>query len=365
MTTFEPLEGAATESTCVAATRDDDATMHPIDAPRLHASEDEAAESAPSRGATGTPGVFAPRRADAAIGIPTLRGASTAGGIASRHIAAMPDATSARNRCTVPAADGTRLYVRDVGSGAPVVFLHSWMLAAPMWQYQVAELARRGHRCILPDRRGHGRSDEPGSGYDLDTLVDDVDRIAGAFGLDQFALVGHSFGCVEAARYASTKGRGRVSRVALLSPTTPLLRRTDDNPLGIDEAAFEFLRELWRRDFAAWIDENAAPFVTPETSPGIVRWISDMMLRTPLDVGIACNETMVAADTRDDLRSLTIPALVVHGDADASAPLALTGLPTANLLPHATLRVYEGAPHGLFVTHRERLNADLAGFLAC
>jgi non-heme chloroperoxidase len=182
--------------------------------------------------------------------------------------------------------------------------------------------------------------------------------------LREVTLVGHSFGCVEAVRYAAREGRGRVTRLALLSTTTPFLRKTGDNPGGIDDVAFEFLRTVWRQDFSRWLEENTAAFFTPETSELTIRWIGNMMMHTPLDVGIACNETMVAADVRADLRSVSIPALVVHGDADASAPLALTGAPTAALVPQAVFKVYEGAPHGIFVTHKEKLNADLAAFLA-
>jgi non-heme chloroperoxidase len=265
--------------------------------------------------------------------------------------------------CWVEADDGTRLYVRDVGAGEPVVFLHSWMLSSQMWQYQVADLTARGYRCITFDRRGHGRSDEPGRGYDIDRLTGDLECILDVLDLRDVTLVGHSFGCVEAVRYAAREGRSRVRRLALLCGTTPFLRKTADNPDGIEDVAFEFLRTVWRQDFSKWLDENTEPFFTPETNELTKRWIGNMMLATPLDVGIACNETMVAADVRDDLRSLSIPVLVVHGDADASAPLMLTGKPTASLVPHATFELYEGAPHGLFVTHKERLNADLARFL--
>lgn len=277
---------------------------------------------------------------------------------------AMQGAPSRRSGdCWVEAEDGTRLYVRDVGAGRPVVFLHGWALSSRMWQYQVDELVGRGFRCITFDRRGHGRSDEPGRGYDLDRLVGDLESVLDALDLHDVTLVGHSFGGMEAVRYAAREGRKRVARLALLSATTPCLRKTADNPNGIDDVAFEFLRTLWRTDFAQWIDDNTAPFFTPATNALTIRWMVDMMLATPLDVAIAVNETMCAADLRDDLRSLGIPTLVVHGDADASAPLSLTGAPTAALVPHACFQVYEGAPHGLFVTHRERLNADLVRFL--
>lgn len=266
-------------------------------------------------------------------------------------------------RCRVSTGDGTELFVRDVGDGRPVVFVHSWTLASEMWRYQEAALLARGYRCIAFDRRGHGQSDDPGRGYDLDTLAGDLGAVLEAVDLRGVTLVAHSFGCLEALRFVSRFDDGRVDALALVSTTTPCLLRRSDNPDGIDAAAFAALRDAWREDFPAWIDANTAPFFTPATGPGTIGWLTGMMLRTPLHVAIACNETMVAADSRADLARVRIPTLVVHGDSDASSPLPLTGAATAAGIPHAVFKVYEGAPHGLFVTHAKRLNGDLLDFL--
>jgi pimeloyl-ACP methyl ester carboxylesterase len=264
----------------------------------------------------------------------------------------------------IKAKDGTDLFVRDSGgNGAPVVFIHSWCISSQMWQYQWMPLVEAGYRCIAYDRRGHGRSDQPSTGYDIETLTGDLARVIEHSNARTATLVSHSMGACESVRYAAQRNTGRVTKLALLSPTTPCVLQKPGNPHGLPNAAFEQLRMVWRKDFGKWMDDNTEPFFTPETSPGMKRWLTGTMQSTPLDVAIACNKTMVETDFRPDCRDIKLPTLIVHGDKDASAPLPLTGAPTAALMPHATLKVYEGAPHGLFVTHMERLNADLLAFL--
>jgi pimeloyl-ACP methyl ester carboxylesterase len=129
-----------------------------------------------------------------------------------------------------------------------------------------------------------------------------------------------------------------------------------------DGAAFDQLRAVWRKDFGKWMDDNSDPFFTPETSQGMRRWLTGTMQATPLDVAIACNKAMVNTDFRPECRDIRVPTLIVHGDKDASAPLPLTGAATAALIPHAIFKTYEGAPHGLFVTHMDRVNTDLLEF---
>lgn len=266
-------------------------------------------------------------------------------------------------RARVVTADGTALFVRDWGQGAPVLFVHSWALHSAMWDYQIAPLLDLGCRCIAYDRRGHGRSDEPGAGYDFDTLADDLATVIDTLGLNGVTLVGHSMGCSEIIRYLTRHGRAKVARVVLLSPTTPFILKTDDHPEGFDGAMFAAVRGQWTRDFPKWVDDNAAPFVAPETSQGTRDWLRQMMMQASLAVLIACNKSLVETDFRQELAELSVPVLLIHGDHDASAPLPLTGQPTAALIREVDFRVYEGAPHGLFVTHMDRVNADIAAFL--
>lgn len=267
-----------------------------------------------------------------------------------------------RRSVQIVARDGTRLFHRDWGEGSPMVFLAGWTLTSEAWAYQAAELSDQGLRCIAYDRRGHGRSDDPGRGYDMDTLADDLDSVLSGLDLTGVTLVAHSMASGEITRYLSRHGSGRVARVVYLAPTTPFLTRTADNPQGAPAAYFEQTRQVWRTDFPRWLDDNAAPFVTPQTSAAMIAWIKSIMLTCSLQALIECNKAMVETDFRRELTRIAVPCLVIHGDRDASAPLPLTGQRTAALIPGARLMVYQGAPHGLFVTHAERLNADLLAF---
>lgn len=265
---------------------------------------------------------------------------------------------------TIQTADGTALFVKDWGSGRPLVFVHSWAVTNDIWQYQHAHFAAAGHRVVAFDRRGHGRSDQPGTGYDLDTLADDLAHVLAARDVRDATLIGHSLGCAEIVRYLTRHGAGRVARIALVAPTTPFLRKTADNPDGIDDALFEATRAAWLHDFPSWVTANAPPFFVPETSRATIDWAVAQITRIPVAIAIACNKTGTDADTRAELAAITVPALVIHGTNDASAPIALTGARTARLLPRCRYQVYDGAPHGLMFTHADRLHADLAAFIA-
>ncbi len=264
---------------------------------------------------------------------------------------------------TIKTNDGTQLYAKEWGTGAPVVLVHSWALNGDMWQYQTAEFANHGLRCITYDRRGHGCSDHPSSGYDTNTLADDLAKVMDSLDVSNAVLIGHSMGCGEIVRYLARHGSRRVARIVLLAPTTPYLKQTPDNPDGIPEQAFEAVRAAWMADFPQWIADNTAPFFTKDTSTAMQVWATSMMERMSLPIAVACNRSMVDTDFRADLRDVTTPTLLIHGDADASAPLPLTGARTAKLLPNCTFKIYEGAPHGLFLTHRQRLNADILQFI--
>jgi pimeloyl-ACP methyl ester carboxylesterase len=263
----------------------------------------------------------------------------------------------------VEAGDGTHLFVRDWGSGAPVLFLAGWTLASDFWFYQMAALQAQGLRCIAFDRRGHGRSSDPGGGYDFDTLAGDLAAVIEGLGLTGVTLVGHSMASGEIARYAARHGTGRLARIALVGPTTPFLMRTADNPSGLPREAMAAARTALARDFPGLIGANIAPFFTADTSPDMVAWVKAMMLGTSMQAVLDCSRAFQETDFRADLPRIGVPTLIVHGDADRSAPLPLTGRPTAALVPGACLSVYEGAPHGLPLTHVDRLNAELLDFV--
>lgn len=258
------------------------------------------------------------------------------------------------------AADGTRLFVRRWGQGRPIVFTHSWALDSSMWGRMFLDLAERGFECIGFDRRGHGRSDAPASGYDMDTLADDLAAVIG----DQrdVILVGHSMGAAEILRYAQRHGTTRIAKIVLLAPVTPFLLKTADNALGAPAPFFESIRAEWRKDFPKWIEANKAPFFTPETSVETMDWMAAMMRNTWLPAAIACNRALISTDLRPALAKIDKPVLVIHGTRDASAPIAITGQPTAAGIPGAKLIIYDGAPHGLFATHHDRVRDDMLAF---
>lgn len=263
----------------------------------------------------------------------------------------------------VRARDGALLHCRDWGSGPPVVFLASWSLPGESWSRQMLDMAEAGFRCLAPDRRGHGRSDDTWDGHDFDTLADDLATHLEARDLRGVMLVTFSAGAGEAVRYLTRHGRGRVARLALVAPTTPLLARTPDHPEGVDPAIFEsFRRGELRPDFPAWLAANARDFGGPEVSQPMLDWVIAMARTSSARALEALHRTLTTADFRAELPRLDLPVLVVQGTRDATCPPALTGEATARLIPGARLALYEGAPHGLPFSHPERLGAELIRF---
>lgn len=280
--------------------------------------------------------------------------------------AAMTQASAAESVAVrrIVTRDGTNLFHRDWGTGRSIVFVSSFALNADMWAYQMLALSGRGLRCVAFDRRSHGRSDDPGRGYEYDTLADDLATVIEQLELHQITLVGHSMGAGEIVRYLSRHGPNRVASVVLLAPTTPFLLKTADNPDGVDKTVFAQTRAMWRKDFPKWLFDNAGPFFVPDTSSEMRQWVVRMALENSLKALIDLNVEVSESDFRGELPHVTVPTLIIQGTHDLSAPLALTGQKTVQLIPGSRLTIYEGAPHGLMFTHMERLNADLLAFIA-
>jgi len=294
----------------------------------------------------------------AGAGLVAASGPAQAEGAKTKTRAANPIRTP-----FIVTSDGASLFYKDWGKGKPVVFVHSWALNSDMWQYQMIHLADQGLRCVAYDIRGHGRSSDPGRGYDYDTLARDLAAVIEQLNLREVTLVGHSMGCGVIVRYLSRHGPRRVARVALVSPTLPFLLKTEDNPDGVDKIVFERLRATWSKDFPKWLADNARPFFTPETSPEMVQWGIRMCLQASMKALIDCNRADTETDFRRELPKITTPTLIIHGDKDVSTPLESTGRKTARLIPGSQLKVYEGAPHGLMFTHMDRFNHDLLAFI--
>lgn len=255
---------------------------------------------------------------------------------------------------------GTELFYRDWGTGRPVVFVHGMLMSGHMWQHQMLHLAERGYRTIAYDRRGHGRSDDPGTGYDFDTLADDLAAVLETRELTDVTLVGHSMGGGEIVRYLSRHGDRRVSRIALVGATAPKL---EVEPDGV-----RALLDQLRTGYGRWVAENAAPsFGDHLPGSGISQVDKQRAIQDWMDVSLKaavdCTAANVSADFGPEMRAIRVPALVVHGDNDVVAPLDRCGRRSAELIPDSTFVLYRNGSHLPHLSHRRQLNADLLAFV--
>jgi pimeloyl-ACP methyl ester carboxylesterase len=281
---------------------------------------------------------------------------------------AIPAASNSRKPQTrrpfVEARDGTNLFVRDWGQGKPLVFAAPWALNSDYWEYQMTPLSARGLRCVAYDRRGHGRSDEPAHGYDLDSLADDLAAVMDQADLRDVTLIGHSMGAAEVVRYLTRHGTRRVARLALIAPVTPFTLKTDDNPEGVPRESLEKSRTEFAADRPSKIAEAAAGFFGPKNSVSqpVVDWWTRQILQCSLKHLLTMHRAYTETDFRPEVRAITLPTLILHGDNDVSTSLDLTSRRTAALIHGSELKVYEGAAHGLAFTHQARMNHDLSVF---
>jgi len=249
--------------------------------------------------------------------------------------------------------DGASLFHVDWGNGKPVLFTHAWGLNADIWEYQLVELVDQGLRCVAYDRRGHGRSSDPGRGYDYDRLADDLAAVINQLDLTDVTLVAHSMGNGEAVRYLHRHGSARIARLVMLS-TIPPQSTSDFSPLiaGL------------KQDRPAFFAKGVAAFTGghPAVSPAMTEWIIAQFMRASPKGTIACMHSIARGDFRADMAAVTVPTLIAHGDKDMVNPLDTTAQKVGELIPGATLKVYEGAPHGLVITHRDRLTRDILAF---
>lgn len=264
--------------------------------------------------------------------------------------------------------DGTTLFFQDWGIGKPVVFVHGWVLGAEMWEYQMTALSRQGLRCIAYDKRGCGRSSQPGDGYDFDTFADDLATLMELLDLQDVTLVAHSMGGGEVARYLSRYGTSRIARTVLIAIITPFLCRTADNPDGFDSSSCEQAIASLQQDRPHYFTAMAPSFFgdglsNGSVSPEMTQWLVNLALQASPRAAIQMMQAQSKTDFRGDMSAFTVPTLIIHGDRDMGAPSALTGQKTADAIPGSLLKVYENAAHGLFITHKEQLNQDLLTFI--
>ena len=271
------------------------------------------------------------------------------------------------------------LYVQDVagtaseGSSASttqptILFIHGWPLSHEMWENQVAYFADRGYRCVAYDRRGFGKSSKPWGGYDYDTFADDLKDVIQELNLNNVILVGFSMGGGEVARYFSRHGGANVSKAVLVSSVTPFMLQTDDNPDGVPQDTFDTMAKDMQKDRYAFLETFAKQFygVSIVSHPVSQAHLNHDFLLASLaspKATLECAKAFSSTDFRDDMRTITVPTLIIHGDADKTVPMESSGEKSHELLPQAEYKVYEDQPHGLFVTAKDQLSEDLMNFV--
>jgi non-heme chloroperoxidase len=264
--------------------------------------------------------------------------------------------------------DGTQIYFKDWGSGRPVVFSHGWPLCADAWDAQMLFLVQHGYRVIAHDRRGHGRSGQPGKGNDMDTYADDLAALVRTLDLKNAIHVGHSTGGGEVARYIGRHGTGRVAKAVLVSAIPPLMLKTPSNPGGLPLDVFDGLRARILADRSQFWKDLSAPFYGANrpgsnVSQGVRDsfWLQGM--QAGFNAAYECVKVFSETDLTEDLKRIDVPTLIIHGDDDQIVPIGAAALRSSKMVKGAILKVYEGAPHGMCTTLKDRVNADLLAFL--
>ncbi|WP_207428714.1 alpha/beta fold hydrolase [Pedobacter sp. SYSU D00535] len=267
-----------------------------------------------------------------------------------------------------PDGSPVNLFYEDWGTGKPVVFIHGWPLDHQMWEYQMSVLPEMGFRCVAYDRRGFGKSDKPWAPYNYDVLADDLKAVLDQLDLHNVTLVGFSMGGGEVVRYMSRHHGARVAKVVLISSITPLTMKTDDNPDGVPPEKLQQILSELQTDRAGFLADFGKQFygvswLNHPASQAMLDWNLTVAMQASPKATLDCAHAFAETDFRDEMNSINVPVLIIHGASDETVPIKATSEKAAELIPGAEFIVYEDAPHGLFFTHKQKLNEDLIEFL--
>ena len=263
--------------------------------------------------------------------------------------------------------DGTQIFFKDWGKGRPVVFSHGWPLSADAWDAQMVFLGERGYRVVAHDRRGHGRSSQTWNGNDMDTYADDLATLVHELDLTDAIHVGHSTGGGEVARYIGRHGTSRVSKAVLIGAVPPVMVKSAANPAGTPIEVFDAFRNSVQADRSQFFRDLSLPFYGynrpgAKVSDGVREsfWLQGMMAGMP--AAYFCIKAFSETDMTEDLKKMDVPTLFIQGDDDQIVPIADASEIAVKIVPNGRLEVYEGAPHGLCTTLKDRVNRDLLAF---
>jgi non-heme chloroperoxidase len=272
------------------------------------------------------------------------------------------------NKGTYITPDGVEIYYKDWGTGPVVTFSHGWPLSADAWDAQMLFLGQKGYRVIAHDRRGHGRSGQSWQGNNMDQYADDLAGLLEHLDIKDATMVGHSTGGGEVVRYIARHGEKRVAKVVLIGAVPPLMLKTEANPGGLPLSVFDDIRANVVKDRSQFFKDLTVPFYGCN-KPGakVSQGVQDSFWQQGMQLSIIgaydCIKAFSETDQTEDLKMITVPTLVIHGDVDQIVPIDDAGRLSVKLVKNGTLKVVSGAPHGLCTTHAEIVNEDLLAFL--
>jgi len=269
---------------------------------------------------------------------------------------------------TIKVKDGTEIYYKDWGTGQPIVFHHGWPLTGDDWDTQMMFFLEKGYRVIAHDRRGHGRSSHTPYGHDMDTYAADVAELVTALDLKDAIHIGHSTGGGEVIRYVARHGQGRVAKAVLISAVAPVMVKSENNPDGVPLAVFDEIRLNTATKRTQYFKDFTVPFYGYNREGAeVLQGVQDNWWRQGMMGSIKahydCVKVFSETDFTEDLKSVTLPVLVMHGDDDQIVPFAITAEKSVKLLQNGKLILYPGFPHGMPTTQAAVINQDLLDFI--